>query len=492
MAITGQLTINQTSLIEVDSDPTVVGVSAALGSIAIIYDNANARLWMKTGAGDTAWTAQPKIVPGTSLQNNTVVLTDASGQLRTNTTQMVWDSTNARLGIGLAAPASPVNTIHIDRGTAQGSGIKFTAGTTTGQTSGDGFSLGIDAAGAAFLTQYENNPLTFQVNNTRVMTLLPTGQTLIGQGTTLIDVTGAGAFPLLEIIGSGAVQMAQIQYSADTIAPVFNSIKSRNATIGSQGLVLQDDELGRFQFRGSDGVNFQAGASIRSLVDGVAAAGSMPGRLILMTTPAGSTVPVEAVRINNSQHTIFANLIRPGNTTDTTAGNIRFNGTDFEGYANGDWYSLTGGLRRKWTYAMTATQSSTSTTPANVTQLTTGVLPVGRYTWRVIGLFQSAATGTGMGIRIGLGTAVVGALFGEWRIGQAGNGTTANYQYTQLNATTNVTSASVAAANTNDSVIGQGTVTVTTAGTLAVQFRTEVNASAVTLQANTVLVIEEC
>lgn len=298
MAILGQITVEELLIVTVDQSPITSGIPAPIGSLALLDDDVNAQIWIKTGAGNTAWTAQPKVVPGTSLQNNTLVYTDATGQIKTDTTKFTWDQTNGRLGIGLAAPATPQSTIHMDRGTGVGSHVRFTAGSTTGQTAGDGLEIGIDNAGNAELIQYENNYMTFLTNNIRLLTLTPTGQAIIGNTTTPIDITGASAIPLFQIIGLGAVQMAQIQYSADTIAPVFNAIKSRGATIGTQGLLLQDDELGRFQFRGSDGVNFQAGASIRALVDGTAAAGSMPGRLIFMTTPAGATTPVEHMRIS--------------------------------------------------------------------------------------------------------------------------------------------------------------------------------------------------
>lgn len=301
MAIIGQLTLDQISIIEVDADPTVSGVTASIGSIASIYDGVNGRLWVKTAAGDTGWTPMLRLATGTtSLDANTLVYTDANGFPKTDTTKFTWDQTNGRLGIGLNAPAAPTSTIHIDRGTGVGGHVRFTAGATTGQASGDGFEIGIDNAGNAELINYENNNMSFFTNNTRYLTLANTGQTIVGNSATPIDITGLSAFPQFQIIGTVAVQMANIQYSADTIAPVFNAVKSRGATIGTQGLLLQDDELGRFQFRGSDGVNFQAGASIRALVDGTAAAGSMPGRLIMMTTPAGSTTPVERVRISNN------------------------------------------------------------------------------------------------------------------------------------------------------------------------------------------------
>lgn len=126
------------------------------------------------------------------------------------------------------------------------------------------------------------------------------GIVIVGSGAVAQDISGASAFPAFQILGTSVVQMAGIQYSADTIGPVFNLLKSRGASVNTQGLVSLDDEFGRIQFRASDGVNFQAGASIRALVDGTAAAGSMPGRLIFLTTPTGSVTPVERVRIDQS------------------------------------------------------------------------------------------------------------------------------------------------------------------------------------------------
>lgn len=303
MAILGQITVDQLAILSVDLDPSSSGVPAKIGSIAILDDNTNGRMWIKSAAADTGWTPIPRLPTGTtSLQANTLVYTDANGFVKTDTTKFTWDQTNGRLGLGLAAPATPQSTIHLDRGTGIGGHIRFTAGSTTGQTNGDGFEVGIDDAGNAELKNYENNNLSFFTNNTRYLTLANTGQTIVGNSPTPIDITGSAAFPQFQILGLGAVQMASIQYSNDTIAPVFNAIKSRGTVIGTQTILQADDELGRFQFRGSDGVNFQAGASIRALVDGTPSAGSMPGRLILMTTPSGAVTPVERMRISQNGH----------------------------------------------------------------------------------------------------------------------------------------------------------------------------------------------
>jgi len=298
MAITGQATLDQISIYQVDADPTVSGITASIGSLASIYDNTNGRLWVKSGAGDTAWSPVLRLAGTAQLTGNAIVYTDPNGFPKTDNTRFNYDPTTGRLGLGLNAPASPQSALHVDRGTGVSAYIRFTAGTTTGQASTDGLEVGIDASGNAEMRNYENTDFRIFNNNTLAATFTAGGKTIIGASASPIDITGLGAIPQFQIIGVLSVQMAQVQYSNDTIAPVFNSVKSRGTTIGTQGILLQDDELGRHQFRGSDGVNFQAGASIRALVDGVPAAGSMPGRLIFMTTPSGATTPVERMRIS--------------------------------------------------------------------------------------------------------------------------------------------------------------------------------------------------
>lgn len=299
MAIIGQQTLDQVVILEVDTDPTVSGVTANIGSIATLYDGVNAKMWLKAAAANTGWFPVPRLSSSANLTVNSPVYPNAAGDLVNSPTQFILDPTNGRIGIGTAAIA-PVSTIHVDNGTGNLASIRFTAGSTTGQTNGDGTVFGIGTDGTAYIWQYENSQLVLATNNTRTGVFTPAGQFLLGNVTSAVDITGASAFPQFQIIGTTSVQMAGIQYSADTIAPVFNMLKSRGATVGTQGLLSLDDELGRIQYRGSDGVNFQAGASIRALVDGTAAAGSMPGRLIMMTTPTGTTTPVERMRISQN------------------------------------------------------------------------------------------------------------------------------------------------------------------------------------------------
>lgn len=118
------------------------------------------------------------------------LLYDASGifsvdySLRTltnsaGTNVLNWSSSYARarsrFSISSVGALSPVSELHIDSGNATASALKFTAGTTTGQTSTDGFDLGITTTGIAEIRQRENLALDIYTNNTLRWTWLAAG-----------------------------------------------------------------------------------------------------------------------------------------------------------------------------------------------------------------------------------------------------------------------------------------------------------------------------
>jgi hypothetical protein len=148
------------------------------------------------------------------------------------------------------------------------------------------------------------------------------------------------------------------------------------------------------------------------------------------------------------------------------------------------------GMFKRWKYVSTVATITGSTTHTPATDLTSESLPSGVYRFIVIGQAQSASTNTGLGLRISSGTSTMTTVSAKWMISQAANGTASNFQYDQLSPTTNITSASSLAANTNFAIMGEGMFRLTSAGTVNVQLRTEINNSSVTLQSDTVLIIE--
>lgn len=144
----------------------------------------------------------------------------------------------------------------------------------------------------------------------------------------------------------------------------------------------------------------------------------------------------------------------------------------------------------RYAYPTTVIASTTSATYTSVAELTTISLPVGLYFFRFVGTMQSTQTQTGVGVRIAPVTATITTVSAKWNIAQGADGVSHDFEYDQLLTTTNVTSASVNAANTNFAVNGFGTFRVTVAGTVAIQIRTETAGQTATLQPGAAFISE--
>lgn len=144
----------------------------------------------------------------------------------------------------------------------------------------------------------------------------------------------------------------------------------------------------------------------------------------------------------------------------------------------------------RYKYCTLTSNANSTNAYANVADLITDSLPVGLYRFNFFGRMQSGATNVGLGVRVTTQTAVVSSCVGKWFIDQGANGTAQAFQYNQTNSNTNITSTSAPGANSQFNVIGDGVVRITTAGTLAIQIRSETNGTAVTLLANSVFILE--
>jgi hypothetical protein len=91
------------------------------------------------------------------------------------------------------------------------------------------------------------------------------------------------------------------RYAANADGATIFLAKSRNATVGSQTIVQNGDELGALKARGSNGSSFVDAAAIFFNVDGTPGSGSdMPGRIVFGTSPDGTAGILERARIDSS------------------------------------------------------------------------------------------------------------------------------------------------------------------------------------------------
>jgi hypothetical protein len=135
------------------------------------------------------------------------------------------------------------------------------------------------------------------------------------------------------------------------------------------------------------------------------------------------------------------------------------------------------------------TESRTQTSYAAVAGLTTASVAPGLYAFTAAIRYQTAATTTGIGVRIA-GAATLSTIGIDWEIQQAASGTAQDFEYKQTAVNDAVKSASVVAANTPYLISARGIVRVTAAGTIFVDYSSEVNGSAVSILADSYIKLE--
>jgi len=144
-----------------------------------------------------------------------------------------------------------------------------------------------------------SHPLRFTINNSEKVRIHTGGELLVGHSTT--TTTSNGENPFIQVKGPDSRAGASfIRHSADAASGGIYLGKSRNATIGSNTILNNGDELGRITFSGDDGTDINTiAAEIKAFVDGTPGANDMPGRLSFFTCPDGASAAVERMRINN-------------------------------------------------------------------------------------------------------------------------------------------------------------------------------------------------
>ena len=158
-----------------------------------------------------------------------------------------------------------------------------------------------------------NNTVTVDTNGVeRLRVDSTTGRLLLNTASTIASEPGEGHNPILQVahvsgnVANLGISVSRFQASNPNSVPIILQ-KSRNDTIGSHTIVVDDDELGRIEFAGSDGSNFRTAAAITGEVDGTPGSSDMPGRLEFKTTADGATSPTERLRITSGGGFHFTN-----------------------------------------------------------------------------------------------------------------------------------------------------------------------------------------
>lgn len=148
-------------------------------------------------------------------------------------------------------------------------------------------------------------------------------------------------------------------------------------------------------------------------------------------------------------------------------------------------------IPRRVSRRMTAAQSSTIVAPAALTGLTTPSLPIGSYRFHTIIKIRSATTSNGYGLRFNSVSATVSDILAQWRLpANADFSTTHNIVYSQRTLSQNSFAGTVNVANTDYAAIGEGFFTISVAGTVTIQLRSESAGQSVTAGIGSYLFVE--
>ena len=142
-------------------------------------------------------------------------------------------------------------------------------------------------------------------------------------------------------------------------------------------------------------------------------------------------------------------------------------------------------------YITTQLNTTTLTSFSDIAGLNSTNLLSGVYKFTFMCLAQSTSTGTGIGVKLVAKTASISTIYAKYAITQSVPGTTQSYEYDQISQNTNVTSTSASSTSFGFVIRGEGIVRVINTGILAMQFRSEVADSAVSVNEDAVLILEK-
>jgi len=168
------------------------------------------------------------------------------------------------------------------------------------------------------------------------------------------------------------------RFSANAGGPNLQFGKSRNATVGSQTVVADGDNLGQISFAGSDGTDLNNyAATIKAEVDGTPGGNDMPGRLVFSTTADGAAAVTERMRLDRDGNLLVG--MTSASTNNDGAG-IRA-----DGLIHGKRTGVVANFNQKGNDGVVVEISNDNTVVGNI-----GVVGAN--------IFISAASGVGLGI----------------------------------------------------------------------------------------------
>ena len=324
---------------------TSTTTAATPSSVKTTYDLANAALPASGGTIDGSLIITSDLtVQGTTTTIDTTTLVVQDKNIEMGVVGTPTDVTADGGGITLkGATDKTINWVNATDAWTSSERFDFPAGTEDAPSiilNGD-IDTGLYSPGA--------DQVAISTNGTQRVTIDNAGRLLVGTATSIASSTSVNAGLQNQSNGANAASNFG-RWSADAIPYIQFFSKSRGTSVGSHGVVNNNDFIGNLAFEGSDGTAFVRAANIAAQVDGIPGqtagtfavgieyrilttgttdftligaadsnpetvftatgvgtgtgtairtAGDMPGRLVFSTTAANTGSPAERMRITS-------------------------------------------------------------------------------------------------------------------------------------------------------------------------------------------------
>lgn len=127
--------------------------------------------------------------------------------------------------------------------------------------------------------------------------------TFVYTATGNVGIGTAAPGDVLHVASDAVENLARLEYAGNTAGTDSElSFARSRGTLSAKTVVSSDDNIGSLWAYGYDGTDMEAAAAIEFEVDGTPNNDTtdMPGRIVFKTTPDGSDVPVERMRIDDA------------------------------------------------------------------------------------------------------------------------------------------------------------------------------------------------
>jgi hypothetical protein len=269
-----------------------------VGTTGIVFSQFGAPLTYFAGTGLTESPAYTFNIANTGVVSGSYGGAATAMTLSINAQGQITSATDVSIAInGNQITSGTVGSAYISGSYTgiTGVGTLTTPTVISVNSSSDGLRITQTGAGNALVVEDSANPdaTPFVVN--------AEGRLIVGSTQTQPSL-GVTNTPSVSVFGNSASNngFGNYSYTASTSGSFFNFVKSRSVTPGSFAILTSADDLGYIKFIGDDGTQFVEAARIMSEVDGTPGVNDMPGRILFSTTPAGSSTPVERMRIGST------------------------------------------------------------------------------------------------------------------------------------------------------------------------------------------------